>query len=453
MSESTRPNPLMAAGRRLFGTDGVRGVANLELTPELAMALGRGAGLQLSMGPVVVGRDTRRSGEMLSLALQAGFHSAGIDTVDVGVLTAGGISYITGESGATMGAMVSASHNPAEDNGIKFLSSEGTKLSDVEEDQIEQRIRSQSTRIPTGHLVGTRFVDSTAFDRYVSFLAGIAKYSYRGMELVLDAANGAAFQAAPALFRKLRASVEEWGVEPDGNNINLDCGSTHPEFLGPKTLGRIGLAFDGDADRLLAFDEDGKPLNGDVIMAIVARHWKKQGRLKNNLVVATVMSNLGFRRSLADAGIEMAETKVGDRYVLEEMQSRKAVLGGEQSGHIIFLDKGRTGDGLLTAVRLLDVVAGSGVELRQLRREAMTEYPQVLRNVKVGRGALLDGAAGIWEAVRAAERELGEDGRILIRASGTEPVVRVMVEAPSQESATRYADRLSEVVAAELAAR
>ncbi|HEY7564402.1 MAG TPA: phosphoglucosamine mutase [Acidimicrobiia bacterium] len=447
-----RPNPLLASGKRLFGTDGVRGVANLELSPELATALGRGAGLQLTMGPVVVGRDTRRSGEMLSLALQAGFHSAGVDTVDVGVLPAGGISYITGETGATMGAIVSASHNPADDNGIKFLTSLGTKLSDDDEDEIEARVRSGSVRVPTGHLVGTRFVDSTAFDRYVSYLASIAKYSYRGMELVIDAANGAAFRAAPALFRKLRATVEEWAVEPDGTNINLGCGSTHPEFLGPKTNGRIGLAFDGDADRLLAFDEDGEPVNGDVIMAIVARHWKQQGRLRNNLVVATVMSNLGFRRALAEAGIEMAETKVGDRYVLEEMQARRAILGGEQSGHIIFLDKGRTGDGLLSAVRLLDVVAGTGLELRQLRREAMTEYPQVLRNVKVGGRSHLEGATRVWEAVRAAERELGEDGRVLIRASGTEPVVRVMVEASSQESAARYADRLSEVVAAELAA-
>jgi phosphoglucosamine mutase len=253
------------------------------------------------------------------------------------------------------------------------------------------------------------------------------------------------------MLRKLHASVEEWAVEPDGTNINLGCGSTYPEFLAAKVNGRIGLAFDGDADRLLAFDEDGLPLNGDVIMAIIARHWKAQGRLKGNLVVATVMSNLGFRRAMKDAGIEMVETKVGDRYVLEEMQARKAVLGGEQSGHIIFLDKGRTGDGLLTAVRLLDVVAGTGLQLRDLRRQAMTEYPQVLRNVKVGRGVQLDGAKGVWEAVRQAEKELGDDGRVLVRASGTEPMVRVMVEASSQDSAVGYADHLAEVVARELA--
>jgi phosphoglucosamine mutase len=448
---SSRPNALLAPGQRLFGTDGVRGVANLELTPELAVAIGRAAGLQLSMGPVVVGRDTRRSGEMLSLALQSGFQSAGIDTIEVGVMPSGGISYLTAESGATMGAIVSASHNPAADNGIKLLSALGTKLTDTDEARIEERLRNPSTRIPGGGRIGTRFFDKKAFDRYVSFLASTAKYSYRGLEIVIDAANGAAFRAAPAMLRKLHAAVEEWAVEPDGTNINLGCGSTHPEFLAAKVNGRIGLAFDGDADRLLAFDEDGLPLNGDVIMAIIARHWKTQGRLKGNVVVATVMSNLGFRKAMKEAGIEMVETKVGDRYVLEEMQARKAVLGGEQSGHIIFLDKGHTGDGLLTAVRLLDVVAGTGLQLRELRRQAMTEYPQVLRNVKVGRGVQLDGAKGVWKAVRQAEKELGDDGRVLVRASGTEPLVRVMVEASSQESAVGYADRLAEVVARELA--
>jgi phosphoglucosamine mutase len=451
MSDRSHLGPLVQPERRLFGTDGIRGEANLELTPELAIAIGRAAGLGLTMGPVVIGRDTRRSGEMLSLALQAGFQSAGIDTMEVGVMPSGGISYLTAESGATMGAVVSASHNPAADNGIKLLSAQGTKLSDADEDRIEARLRSPSTRIPGGEKIGTRFIDKTAFDRYVAFLASIAKYSYRGLEIVIDGANGAAFQAAPALFRKLRATVEEWAVEPDGTNINLGCGSTHPEFLSEKVKGRIGLAFDGDADRLLAFDEDGHPLNGDVIMAIIARHWKSQGRLKGNLVVATVMSNLGFWKSMNEAGIDTVQTKVGDRYVLEEMQARKAVLGGEQSGHIIFLDKGRTGDGLLTAVRLLDVVAGTGLELRKLRREAMTEYPQVLRNVTVGRGVQLEGAKKLWDAIHQAETELGEDGRVLVRASGTEPVVRVMVEASSQNTAVDYADRLAGVVATELA--
>jgi phosphoglucosamine mutase len=442
---------LLESGERLFGTDGVRGVANLELSPELAVALGRAAGLQLKLGPVVIGRDTRRSGEMLSMALQAGFHSAGIDTLDVGVMPSGGISYLTYQSGARMGAVVSASHNPAADNGIKLLSSHGTKLTDSEEDEIEAQLRSMSTRIPTGHLVGTRFVDEGAFDRYIDFLAATANYTYRGMGVAIDAANGAAYKAAPALFRKLRASVEEWAVEPDGNNINLGCGSTHPEFLAEHSGGRIGLAFDGDADRLLAFDEDARPVNGDVILAIVARHMKAQGKLKNNLVVSTVMSNLGFRRAMISEGIDVVETKVGDRYVLEAMQARRAILGGEQSGHIIFLDRGRTGDGLLTAVRLLDVVAGSGKELRQLRKEAMTEYPQILRNVPVGRGNRLEGAEMIWNTVAEVERELGEEGRVLVRASGTEPVVRVMVEAGSEAEAVGYADRIAAVVSMALA--
>lgn len=438
--------PLLDSGHRLFGTDGVRGVANLELTPELATAIGRAAGLALKLGPVVVGRDTRRSGEMLSSALQAGFHSAGIDTLDVGVLPSGGISYLIGEMGAQMGAVVSASHNPAADNGIKLLSAEGTKLTDEQEDQIEARIRSTSTRIPTGHLVGTRFHDGAAFDNYIDFLAASAMYTYRGMAVAIDAANGAAYKAAPALLRKLRATVEEWSVEPDGNNINLGCGSTHPEFLGERCQGKIGLAFDGDADRLLAFDEDGHPINGDVIMAIIARHMKAEGRLKQNLVVTTVMSNLGFRKAMAEEGIDVVETKVGDRYVLEAMKARRAVLGGEQSGHIIFLDRGKTGDGLLTAVRLLDVVAGTGKELRELRQEAMTEYPQVLRNVPVKRGSLLAESTPVWEEVRQVESALGDNGRVLVRASGTEPLIRVMVEAASQDEAVGYSERIARVV-------
>ncbi len=228
-------------------------------------------------------------------------------------------------------------------------------------------MRSASTRIPGGEKIGTRFFDKTAFDRYVSFLASTAKYSYRGLEIVIDAANGAAFQAAPAMLRKLRASVEEWAVEPDGTNINLGCGSTHPEFLAAKVNGRIGLAFDGDADRLLAFDEDGLPLNGDVIMAIIARHWKSQGRLKGNLVVATVMSNLGFRKAMKDAGIEWWRPRSATATSSKRCRPARRFSAESSPGHIIFLDKGRTGDGLLTAVRLLDVVAGTGLKLRDLR--------------------------------------------------------------------------------------
>ena len=436
---------LLDEGKPIFGTDGVRGVAGSDLTAELALAIGRAAGSYLRGGPVLVGRDTRRSGEMLSSALQAGFHAVGIDTVDVGVLPSGGISFLTATSGATMGAIVSASHNPADDNGIKLLSSRGTKLADEVERELEDRLRSSGSRAKVGPDVGTRFVDSDALERYVDFLASISRYNLSGLQVAVDCAHGAAFKAAPSLFRRLKADVVVYADAPDGTNINAGWGATHPERLAEICDGRIGLTFDGDADRLITIDEDGKVANGDVILAVIARHMKAQGQLKNNRVVATVMSNLGFRRSMEGAGIELIETKVGDRYVLEAMLEHKALLGGEQSGHIIFLDKGHTGDGLLTAVRLLDVLAGTGKELRQLRAEAITEYPQILQNVPVRRGASLDEAAAVWEEVRAVESELGDEGRVLIRPSGTEPLIRVMVEAPSEEAARRYAERLSGV--------
>ncbi|MGH8949833.1 MAG: phosphoglucosamine mutase [Acidimicrobiia bacterium] len=436
---------LLDEGKPIFGTDGVRGAAGSELTPELALTIGRAAGSYLRGGPVVVGRDTRRSGEMLSSALQAGFHAVGIDTVDVGILPSGGISYLTATSGATMGAIVSASHNPAEDNGIKLLASRGTKLSDEVERELEDRLRSSGGKSSVGPDIGTRFPDSDALERYIDHLVSVSRYNLSGLSIALDCANGAAFKAAPLLFSRLKADLMVLSDAPDGTNINDGCGATQPEMLAREAEGRIGLSFDGDADRLIAVDEDGRVANGDVIMAIIARHMKTQGALKKNLVVATVMSNLGFRKSMAEAGIDLIETKVGDRYVMEALLEHKGMLGGEQSGHIIFLDKGQTGDGLLTGVRLLDVVAGTGKELRQLRAEAITEYPQILQNVRVDRGASLDDAGALWDEVRLVETELGDDGRVLVRASGTEPLIRVMVEASSEETARRYADRLSSV--------
>ena len=441
---------LLEQGRPIFGTDGVRGEAGTELTPELALEIGRAAGCLLSHGPVVIGRDTRRSGTMLSASLQAGFQAVGIDTVDVGVLPSGGISLLTARSGARMGAVVSASHNPAPDNGIKLLGEYGTKLPDEVEREIEARLRSGSGRSSVGGAIGIGLTDEDALYDYVGYLADVSVYRLSGLQLTLDCANGAAFKAAPELFSRLKADVEVLAAEPNGVNINDGCGATHPEYLAARSKGRVGLAFDGDADRLIAVDEDGRPANGDVIMAIIARHWKANGGLRNNLVVATVMSNLGFRKSMEEAGIQVIETKVGDRYVMEALQAHKGVIGGEQSGHVIFLDKGKTGDGLLTAVRLLDVMAGTGKELRQLRLEAITEYPQVLVNVKVGRGVDLEGAAAVWEAVSEVESDLGDEGRVLLRPSGTEPLIRVMVEAPSEEAAHKYAERLATVVAEEL---
>ncbi|GIU91265.1 MAG: phosphoglucosamine mutase [Acidimicrobiia bacterium] len=432
---------------RLFGTDGIRGVANVDLTPELAVAVGRAAGWSLEAGPVLVGRDPRRSGEMLSLALQAGFHSAGVDTIDVGILPSGGISFLTGATEAEMGAIVSASHNPAADNGIKLLDRRGAKLPDSEEDRIAEKVGWEgSHRIPVGAKVGTRFPMADAADRYVEWLVEPVRYSFRGIELVLDCANGAAFRVAPDAFRRLGASVDVHCDIPDGVNINAGCGSTHPEYLQGVIDGRIGLAFDGDADRLIAVDEKGRVVDGDRTMAICVRHWLEAGLLTKPAVVVTVMTNLGFKRAMAELGVEVIETRVGDRYVLEAMQANQVVIGGEQSGHVIFLDRARTGDGILTGIRLLEVVAATGRPLWELSDEAMESYPQVLINVPVEDRHALEGAEPVWEEVRRVERLLGEEGRVLVRASGTENVVRVMVEAAHGEVASRYAEELAAVV-------
>ncbi len=434
---------LLEGGKPIFGTDGVRGAAGSELTPELALQIGRAAGSYLRSGPVVVGRDTRRSGSMLSSALEAGFHASGIDTIDVGVLPSGGISHITESSGATMGVIVSASHNPAADNGIKLLAARGTKLPDEVEREIEDRIRSAGTTSAVGPAIGYRMKSDDAYQRYLDFLTHLSRYTLSGIRIALDCAHGAAYQAAPDLFSRLKADLVVHGADPDGTNINRDCGATHPEALASIAEGRIGLAFDGDADRLIAIDEDGRVANGDVILAIVARHMKSQGSLAGNLVVTTVMSNLGFRKSMQEADIELIETGVGDRYVMEALMERRGSLGGEQSGHIIFTDHHQTGDGLLTAVQLLNVVAGTGKELRQLRAEAITEYPQILENVTIDRSVDLADAKDLWDEVKEVEDTLGANGRVLVRPSGTEPLLRIMVEAETEEKARSYADRLA----------
>ncbi len=438
----------MANGDRLFGTDGVRGHANRELTVDLAVDLARAAG-EGSDGPVVIGRDTRRSSPMFADALHAGFNSVGVDTVDLGVIPVGAVSRLTIDTGAQYGVMVSASHNPAEDNGIKFLGRDGAKLSDEREAAIETRYRKGGPwRSPTGSLIGMQSVMADAVDRYLDRLKADASYSLRGMEFVLDCAHGAAFSAAPELFRRLGAAVEVHNAEPDGTNINAGCGATRPEFLSDKVGGRVGFSFDGDADRLMAVDEDGAIVNGDVIMAILARHLKERDKLKHDVVVTTVMSNLGFRRAMEALGIEVHQTTVGDRYVLEEMRNIRAVLGGEQSGHIILEDR-TTGDGLRTAVRLAEVLAATGQPLRELR-EVMTEFPQVLENVRVADRAGLEGCSAVWDAVREAEERLGDDGRVLVRASGTEPLVRVMVEARTRGVADEIAGAVRDVVVSEL---
>jgi phosphoglucosamine mutase len=435
-------------GQRLFGTDGVRGKANEELTADFAMDLARAAADDIS-GPIVIGRDTRRSGEMISLAMQAGFHSVGIDTEDVGVIPTAAIAHLTDVVGASLGVVVSASHNPAPDNGIKFFGGDGGKLTDALEDRIEARLRQGAPwRTPRAG-VGIRFPRTNGIDEYLTWLKSDLAYTLRGIDVVIDGANGAAFLAAPRLFDELGLNVRTVACEPDGLNINDGCGATHPEFLASQLNGEIGLVFDGDADRFVAIDEAGVPLNGDVIMAIIARHLHEQGKLKNDTVVVTVMTNLGFRRAMAELGITVVESAVGDRYVLEAMREHKAILGGEQSGHVIFLDHISTGDGLLTALRLLEVVAATGRPLTELRT-VMTDYPQVLRNVRVADRAGLDDAEAVWEAVRHTEEMLGGGGRVLIRPSGTEPLVRVMVEAATKTDAATLADDLAKVVRAAL---
>lgn len=438
--------------RRLFGTDGVRGVANSELGVDLVMGLARAAGEPVGGGVVVIGRDTRRSGPMLAAALAAGFHSVGADTFDAGVIPVGGVSALVTELGADLGVMVSASHNPAPDNGIKFLDADGFKLDDEREADIEARLSLGAPwRCPTGAAVGAGRALPDATDRYLASIGSHASGSLEGVRLALDCANGAAYRAAPRLFASLGADVATFFADPDGMNINDGCGATSPERLASEMGdgGQIGFCFDGDADRLIALDEDGRVVNGDVIMAIIALHLKSRGELAGNRVVTTVMSNLGFRRSMREAGIELLETQVGDRYVVAAMREHGAVLGGEQSGHVIQLDRGTTGDGLLTALRLLEVVVRERRPLADLRREAMTEFPQVLVNLPV-RSRDLDRAKGLEEAITAAEAELGDDGRVLVRASGTEPLVRVMVEAARAETADSIAHRLAGVVREEL---
>jgi phosphoglucosamine mutase len=345
--------------------------------------------------------------------------------------------------------MVSASHNPAADNGIKFFGRDGAKLSDDREEAIAARYhRGGPWHRPVGAAVGFQSVMADANDRYVEHLVAGFDYGLRGMSFAIDCANGAAVHAAPQLLERLGAEVEVFAAEPDGMNINNGCGATHPEFLASTAKGKIGFAFDGDADRLIAIDEDGGIVNGDVLMAIFARFLKEQGKLKKDLVVATVMSNLGFRRSMEALGVHVVETRVGDRYVLEEMRRTRAVLGGEQSGHILLADRS-TGDGLRSALQLAAVVAATGRELRELRN-VMTEYPQVLHNVTVVDRHALDSATPVWQAVADAETRLGDEGRILVRASGTEPLVRVMVEAASHDTAESVAGEISAVVEREL---
>jgi phosphoglucosamine mutase len=439
---------------RLFGTDGVRGVANHDLTPDLALALGRAAGLILAPrgGEVVIGRDTRLSGPMLEAALVAGLCSAGVHTKLAGVLPTPAIAFLTIDRGARAGAMISASHNPVADNGIKFFSDEGIKTSSEQEGAIESSMEKETPQLPTGADVGGAEILEGAADAYVDHLLGAIDAPLRGLKVVLDCAYGAAWYAGPRAFREAGAEVITMHAEPDGARINVGCGSTAPGELAKRVVAEgadFGLAFDGDADRVLAVDERGSLVDGDRIIAMAALRMHEFGELKNDVVVSTVMANLGFIDALKERNIDVLAAPVGDKFVAEAMAEHGATLGGEQSGHIIFAAHSTTGDGVLTGLKLAEIVLASDQPL-SISSDVFDPYPQVLINVPVMSKDRLEGAEGLWEKVRLEQESLGDKGRILLRASGTEPLVRVMVEAPDERTAKETAARLAREVDREL---
>ena len=429
-----------------FGTDGVRGVANAELTPEIALALGRAAAEVLGSERVVVGRDTRRSGPLLEAALVAGFAASGVDVTLLGVVPTPAVAWVAARLSAA-GAVISASHNPFADNGIKLFAPGGTKLDPSAESAVEARLHQlldgPPAAGPTGAGVGTVTL-SDAARGWADSVASSTDVRFDGLSVVVDAANGAAAPWAAEVFARLGARVSMIGDSPDGLNINLGCGSTSPEALVAAVRdggADLGLALDGDADRVLAVDATGSVVDGDHILAILARDLRCRGRLRHDAVVVTVMSNLGFRRAMDAEGIAVVETPVGDRHVLHALDAGGFSLGGEQSGHVILRDEATTGDGLLCGVALTAAVVRSGVPLEQLRRQAMTAVPQVLRNVPVERAdpALVQ---RLEPEVSAAEAQMGADGRVLLRPSGTEPLIRVMVECVDADMAQDVADTL-----------
>ncbi len=424
----------MAGSRLSFGTDGMRGVANAELTPELAMALGRAVGRVLRPREVVVGRDTRLSGPLLQSALAAGLAAEGVDVIDLGVVPTPAVAFYAEQGGA----MVSGSHNPSADNGIKVFAAGGRKLSEEVEEALEAELDRAGGVPRTGEAIGrihTRDEIGTYVDHLTSSLDG---RSLAGLRVVLDCANGAASTVAPFVFTALGADVTAIHAEPDGVNINARCGSTYPADLQDAVVdlgADAGLAFDGDADRVLAVDAAGQLVDGDHIIAVCALDLHDRGRLAGDTVVVTVMTNLGFRLAMQERGVKVIETPVGDRNVLTALADGDWCLGGEQSGHVIFPEYGTTGDGILTGIQLLDVVARTRRPLGDLA-SVMTRVPQVLRNVEAS------GELDLTDEITAAEAELGPVGRVLVRRSGTEPVVRVMVEALDAALAERVADRL-----------
>ena len=445
---------------KYFGTDGVRGVANTELTPELAFKLGRCGGCVLMQHApeqahprVLVARDTRISGQLLEQALVAGLLSVGIEVMQLGVISTPAVAYLTRTQNAAAGVMISASHNPALDNGIKFFGSDGFKLSDQQEEEIEALIDAPEDTLPRPSTDGLGTIDEfpEGAIKYLQFLQSTISGDLEGIRVCIDAANGATAPLVNQLFADLETDFYTMGDRPNGININDGVGSTHPEGLQAfvKEKGAmVGLAFDGDGDRLIAVDENGELVDGDKIMFICGQHLKSKGRLEKDTIVSTVMSNIGFHKAIEEHGMVALKAQVGDRYVVEAMREGGYVLGGEQSGHIVFLNLNTTGDGLLSAVQLLAVMKETGKPLSELAAQ-VTIFPQKLVNIRVRDKHTVMDEPAVKAVIEAVEAEMNGDGRILVRPSGTEPLLRVMAEASTDEKVSRYVDTIADVIRAE----
>lgn len=439
-----------------FGTDGVRGVANSELTPEIAFKLGRFGGYVLAQHieeerpRVLVGRDTRISGRMLEYALVSGLLSIGAEVLRLGVISTPGVAYLTKQQNAAAGIMISASHNPAEDNGIKFFGADGFKLSDEQEAEIEALVNADEDTLPrpSADGIGTAEEYKESVLKYIQYLKQTISGDLTGISVVLDAAHGATSPIVNRLFADLETDFYVIGDSPDGLNINDGVGSTHPELLAQTVVEKeadIGLAFDGDGDRVIAVDENGQIVDGDKILYICGKHMNEKGLLNNSTIVSTVMSNIGFYHAIEEHDMTSVKTGVGDRFVVEEMRKNGYNFGGEQSGHIVFLDYTTTGDGLLTGIQLMKVMKDTGKTLSELASE-VTTYPQELINVRVtDKDAVMDHPR-VQQVIEEVEAEMAGDGRVLVRASGTEPLLRVMTEAATQEKVTEYCTRIADIV-------
>lgn len=444
---------------RLFGTDGIRGIANDGLTPELAYKVAR-AGAQLLMKKnyerklVLIGKDTRHSGDMIEAAMVAGFTSLGVDVELLGIIPTPGVAYLTRKRKALAGVVISASHNPGEYNGIKFFNGEGFKLLDGEEDEIEKLIDLDEGPRPKGHDLGRVLKSEDPSGEYMDYLKELIPLRLNGIKVAMDCGHGALYKIGPSIISDLGGEVVAINTEPDGMNINRDCGSTNEDMIKDltiKTKAHIGLSFDGDGDRIIAVDNEGNVLNGDHILSICAKDLKDQGKLSANTVVGTIMTNMGLDEYLNNNGMGIVKTKVGDRYILEEMRKSGYVLGGEQSGHIIFLDYNTTGDGLATGLHLLQIISKTKKTSADLN-SLMKDYPQVIYNARVdeSRKNLYKDNKEIQALIKKVEEELRDKGRIVIRPSGTEPLVRVMIEAKDEDLINLRAKEIGELIEKEL---